>query len=203
MNMKRSTKLFSLFAVLIFAGFSLAFTGLFSTQWNVDRSHSSVSFEIRHFFTKVPGTFEDFDATILFDPENLAESSIEATIQTASINTKHERRDGDLRGENFFETETYPTITFKSSSIEQTGENEFVAHGELTVKDVTKQFDMPFTLLGITDHPFREGRQVAGISSNFTILRNDFGIGKGNWVTDAILSYDVDVAINLELHAEK
>ena len=182
---------------------TIALTNILSTQWSVDGSHSSVNFEIRHFFTKVPGTFEDFEATILFDPENLAESSIEATIHAATINTKHERRDGDLRGENFFEVETYPTITFVSSSIEKTGENEFVAHGELTVKDVTKAFDMPFTLLGITDHPFREGRQVAGISSDFTIMRNDFGIGKGNWVTDAILSYDVDVSINLELHAEK
>ncbi len=201
--MNSSRKFLTAFCILVLSGLSLAFTNIYSTEWTVDKSHSGVTFEIRHFFTKVQGSFDEFDATINFDPDNLAESSIEATITAASINTDHERRDGDLRGENFFETETYPEITFVSSSIEKTGMNEFVAHGTLTVKGIEKDFDMPFTLLGIQDHPFREGRQIAGISSEFTILRNDFGIGKGNWVTDAILSYDVDVSINLELHSSK
>lgn len=201
--MKSSRKLFTALSVVIISGLSLAFSSIYFNEWNVDKSHSSVTFEIRHFFTKVQGSFDEFDATINFDPENLAGSSIEATIKAASINTDHERRDGDLRGENFFEAETFPDITFVSSSIEKTAENEFVAHGTMTVKGIEKEFDMPFTLLGIQDHPFREGRQIAGISSEFTILRNDYGIGKGNWVTDAILSYDVDVSVNLELHSSK
>jgi polyisoprenoid-binding protein YceI len=201
--MARSYKLIPVLMLFILAGFTLAYTQMSSKTWDIDRSHSSVNFEIKHFFTKVPGKFEEFDADITFDPENLEESSISATIQAVSVNTEHERRDGDLRGDSFFDVENYPTITFVSSSIESTGENEFVAHGTLTVKDVSKEFDLPFTLLGVQDHPFREGQQIAGISSEFTIKRNDYNIGTGNWVTDAILSYDVDVAINLELRADK
>jgi polyisoprenoid-binding protein YceI len=194
-------KPFRLLTLLALAIFSVAATPLFSQEWRVDGSHSSIRFEIKHFFTPVSGTFDSFGSTIVFDPENLGESNISATIIAASINTKNDRRDGDLRSPVFFDVENHPTITFESAQIEQTGENTYMAYGVLSIKEVSTDFELPFTLLGMADHPRREGVTVAGISSTFTINRTDFAIGTGNWLSDAVLSHDASLTINLELHS--
>ncbi len=201
--MKTSKKLFSLFALAIFAVASIAMMKMEATPWTVDKSHSSVNFEVRHFFAKVPGAFEDYTANVNFSPENLEESSIDVTIQVASINTKNERRDGHLMSPDFFNAEEFPTISFTSNSIEAKGDNNFVAYGTLTIKDVSKDFELPFTLLGVTENPFRENGLVAGISSEFQLLRNDFGVGTGDWVSDAVVGDEVDVTLNVELNATK
>ncbi|MEQ9264323.1 MAG: YceI family protein [Balneolaceae bacterium] len=201
--MKLTKKLQSLFLLSVFVISSVALVRIDATSWNIDKSHSSINFEVRHFFAKVPGAFNEYEATVNFSPDNLAESNIDVTIQVASVDTKNERRDGHLQSGDFFEAETYPAITFKSDKIESTGDNNFVAHGTLTIKDVTKDFELPFTLLGVMDNPFRENMIVAGISSEFTLLRNDFGVGTGNWVSDAVVGNEVDITLNLELGASK
>lgn len=200
--MKLSQKLFSLFALAIFVVASAAMVKMEAVSWSVDKSHSSINFEVRHFFAKVPGAFEDYSAEVNFSPENLDESSIDVTIQVASINTKNERRDGHLKSADFFNASEYPAITFTSDRIESAdGKNNFVAYGTLTIKDVSKDFELPFTLLGVQDHPFRENALVAGISSEFQLLRNDFGVGTGDWVSDAVVGDEVDVTLNVELNA--
>ena len=201
--MKLSKKLFSLFALAIFTVASVAMVKMEATPWTVDKSHSSINFEVRHFFAKVPGAFEDYSATVNFSPDNLEESSIDVTIQVASINTKNERRDGHLQSADFFNASEYPTITFTSNRIEAAGDNNFVAYGTLTIKDVSKDFELPFTLLGVQDNPFRENALVAGISSEFQLLRNDFGVGTGDWVSDAVVGNEVDITLNVELNATK
>lgn len=201
--MKISKKLQSLLLLTVFIFSSVALVRMDAIAWNIDKSHSSVNFEVRHFFSKVPGAFNEYEATVNFSPDNLAESNISVTIQVASVDTKNERRDGHLQSGDFFEVETYPSITFSSSKIEALGENNFVAHGTLTIKDVSRDFELPFTLLGVQDNPFRESMLVAGISSEFTLLRNDFGVGTGNWVSDAVVGNEVDVTLNLELGASK
>lgn len=201
MNTFNKSLLFT--AVLGFTLLTTAAIRFASTPWTVDASHSSVTFEIRHFFAKVPGEFKEFDADIKFNPEDLAGSSINVTIPIASINTDNERRDGHLKTADFFDAETYPTMTFKSSSIKKTGDNSFVAAGTLTIKDVSKDFELPFTVLGMMDHPMRENMIVAGISSEFQILRSEFGVGTGDYVSDAVIGNEVDVTINLELNASK
>lgn len=201
--MKLTKKLQSLFLLSVFVISSVALVRIDATSWSIDKSHSSINFEVRHFFAKVPGAFNEYEATVNFSPDNLAESNIDVTIQVASVDTKNERRDGHLQSGDFFEAETYPAITFKSDKIESTGDNNFVAHGTLTIKDVTKDFELPFTLLGVMDNPFRENMIVAGISSEFTLLRNDFGVGTGNWVSDAVVGNEVDITLNLELGASK
>lgn len=201
--MKSYNKPFALVAILAFTLLTTAAIRFASTPWAVDASHSSVTFEIRHFFAKVPGEFNEFDAEINFNPEDLAGSSINVTIPIASINTDNERRDGHLKTADFFDAETYPTMTFKSSSIKKTGEDSYIAKGSLTIKDVTKDFDLPFTVLGMMDHPMRENTVVAGISSEFQILRNDYGVGTGDYISDAVIGNEVDVTINLELNASK
>lgn len=201
--MKLSKKILSLFALSTFVFASAAMVKMEATSWSVDKTHSSINFEVSHFFSKVPGVFNEYTADIKFSPDNLSESSIDVTVQIASIDTKNERRNGHLRTPDFFNAEKYPTMTFVSKKIESKGNNKFVAHGTLKIKDVSKNFELPFTLLGVADNPFQEGKLVAGIRSEFILMRNDFGVGTGDWVSDAVVGNQIDVTLNLELNTAK
>lgn len=171
-----------------------------ATPWTIDTSHSAINFSIRHFFTPVDGLFDEYDAEVYFDPANLEGSSISVTIPVTSINTRNERRDGHLQSEDFFNAETWPSMQFVSSEVVAgEGENEFIAKGELTIRDVTEPFELPFRLLGVMDHPFQENMLVAGIVSEFQLLRNDFGVGTGDWAATAVVGDEVNVRLNLEL----
>ena len=196
--LKKSTYLtIAAFLFTAFAAFTT--TDREATSWQVDKAHSTIKFTINHFFTPVAGTFDDVDATINFDPENLAESSIDVTIPIESVNTRNDRRDNHLRSEDFFNTAEWPNMRFASHSIEQTGENQFVARGELTIRDVTRDFDLPFELKGVMDHPMRENTRVAGIVANAELMRNDFGVGVGDWAATAVVGNKVDIELLLEL----
>jgi len=174
-----------------------------ATQWTIDKAHSNIEFSVSHFFTQVEGNFTDYEAAVYFSPDNLPESSIEVTIPVESINTGNNRRDGHLQSPDFFNAEKHPTITFVSDNIESTGNNEFVANGTLTIKDISKQIELPFTLLGVKDNPFKEGTLVAGISASTEINRTDFEVGTGDWASDAVVGDNVKINLNLELNAEK
>lgn len=176
---------------------------MIADTWDIDRSHSNISFSITHFFTPVDGSFEEYNADIQFDPNDLENSSIDVTIPVASINTKNERRDNHLKSEDFFNTSEWPNIEFVSNRIEQAGDNEFVAHGELTIRDVTREFELPFTLLGVMDHPMQDGKKVAGISANAELNRTDYGVGVGDWAATAVVGDEVNIRLNLELTADK
>ena len=194
----------TLFAALFF--FTTAFTipesdTLDATAWEIDTAHSAVNFTINHFFTPVDGTFDEFDAVVLFDPNNLEESSIDVTIPVASINTRNERRDGHLKTEDFFNAAEYPNIRFVSNEIVRDGENNFIARGELTIRDITKEFDLPFELLGVMDHPMQEGKKVAGMVASAELMRNDFGVGTGDWAATAVVGDKVSIKLNLELNS--
>src|SRR5262245_41195068 len=94
-------------------------------SFKIDTAHSEAGFGIRHFFSKTPGRFNDFAGTVQFDDKNLAASSVEVTIQTASINTNQEKRDNHLRGDDFFSAEKFPQITFKSTKVTPGEGNKF------------------------------------------------------------------------------
>jgi len=174
-----------------------------ATEWEVDRAHSAINFTINHFFTPVDGSFDDFNASIHFDPENLEESRIHVVIPVESVNTRNERRDNHLKSEDFFNTSQWQNITFVSNTIEQTGINEFVARGELAIRDVTREFDLPFELLGVMDHPMRENTKVAGIVAIAELLRSDYGVGVGDWAATTVVGDRVNIRLNLELSTNK
>lgn len=197
--MKATIKTLTLFVALFFAAMPLMAQN--ATAWTVDNSHSSIKFEIRHFFSNVPGAFHEYDADIHFDPNNLDDSKLDVTIQVASVDTENERRDGHLRTDDFFNAEKWPTMTFTSNSIESVGDNQFVAKGELTIKDVTKDFELPFTLLGVMDHPRRDGVKIAGFTSEFMLKRNDFGVGTGDYISDAVIGNEVNITLNMEVNS--
>ena len=88
-------------------------------EFGIDGAHSAVAFKVRHFFTQVPGHFDTFDGAIVYDPEKPENSSVQMTVQADSIDTGNENRDGHLRSADFFEVETYPTLSFQSE--ERTG----------------------------------------------------------------------------------
>lgn len=190
--------------VLLFASQLLATDKIsedYSTTWQIDRAHSAVNFTISHFFTPVDGSFDDYQATVIFDPNNLEESSIDVTIPVESVNTKNERRDEHLKSEDFFNASEWSNIRFVSSKIESVGNNQFVAQGELTIRDVTHSFELPFELLGVMDHPMRENTKVAGIVANAELMRTDYGVGVGDWAATAVVGDKVNIRINLELTA--
>lgn len=187
-------------SIALLAVMSIAATKYISTTWTVDKAHSNINFEVRHFFTPVDGTFHDYNATVIFDPANLKESMIDVEIMVNSIDTKNEKRNAHLKTADFFNAEKYPSIKFKSTKIESKGNNKFVAHGDLTIKDITTKIEMPFTLLGVMDNP--RGGKIAGIASEFVINRNAYGVGTGDFVSDAVIGKEVTATLNLELNTK-
>ena len=192
-----------IFTLFILGAASFAATRYAAISWTVNKSHTSITFEAKHFFTSVPGAFEQFDAEVNFDPENLEESSINVQIDVKSINTKNERRDGHLQSADFFQSDIYPYITFSSEKIVSKGDNNFEAHGTLTIKDVSTDFVMPFTLLGIMNSPRQENILIAGFESEFSLLRNDYNVGAGDWISDAVVADEIKVKIDVEVKARK
>ena len=170
----------------------MADTG-FAEKYQIDRSHSSVGFSIRHFVSRTAGRFNQFGGMIDYDPAAPEKTMIEATIQTRSIDTGNERRDGHLRGADFFEVETYPTITFKSTSAVKEGEKILVT-GDLTMHGVTKSVTLPVTVLGIGTHPQRN-TPLAGFETELTLLCSDYGVN--SWANFANVLGD-EVRVNIQ-----
>ena len=194
---------FFIFTLLILGVASLAATHYAALSWTVDKAHTSVTFEAKHFFTNVPGAFESYEAEVNFDPEKLEESSINVQIDVRSINTKNKRRDGHLQSADFFQSDLYPHITFSSEKIVTIGNNNFEAHGTLTIKDVSTKFVMPFTLLGIMNSPRQENILIAGFESEFSLLRKDYNVGAGDWISDAVVADEIKVKVDVEVKAQK
>src|SRR6266446_9139419 len=104
-----------------------------------DKAHSTIGFQVRHLFSKVPGKFNDFSGQIQLDEANPEQSSVEVNIKTASIDTGVKMRDDDLRSPNFFDAAKFPETTFKSKSVKSTGKDTFDVTGDLTMHGVTKE----------------------------------------------------------------
>ena len=186
-------------AALFTVAFLTAFVGDQPlNQWNLDKAHTSITFEVNHFFTGVDGRFDDFEIDLNFDPDNPTGGSVEAVVQIGSVNTANSRRDDDLRSDSFFDATTYPTMEFVSSSIKETGKNKFEAMGKLTIKDKTQDVSIPFEVLGVMDHPRREGTQIIGLRAGFTLNRTEYGVGTGDWMRTSVVGDEVRIKINLE-----
>jgi polyisoprenoid-binding protein YceI len=195
MKMKRilNTLTFALAASLLLT--SLAWAG--SETWQVDPVHSHVGFSVRHFLTPVSGTFKEFSGTIVYDPANAAGSSVELTVQAASISTQNDQRDGHLRSPDFFDVEKYPTLSFKSESVKAAGEGKLHVTGKFTLHGVTKEITVPVEALGALDTPM--GRR-AGFTTEFTIDRKDYGMTWNRALDQggAILGDEVKITITVE-----
>lgn len=165
--------------------------------YTIDPAHSSVGFHVRHFFTKVPGTFAKANGTITVDRANLANSTAEATIDVVSVNTREEKRDRHLLSDDFFSATKFPAMKFKSKAWKQTGADTFDVSGDLTIKDVTKPVVLKVKSLGFG--PGARGAMLSGWEATTTLDRRDFGITYGQ----GVVGNDVDVQINIEAVLQK
>ncbi|TJZ63171.1 polyisoprenoid-binding protein [Sphingobacterium olei] len=143
--------------------------------WNLDKAHSEIEFKVRHMMiSSVKGQFHDFDITVDNSSEDVVNAGIEVSIQTESINTKNEQRDQHLKSGDFFDVETFKTITFQSTDIEKVTDDEFNLTGNLTIKDITKSVTFKVEFGGIAKDPW--GNKKVGYTVIGKINREEFGL---------------------------
>lgn len=165
-----------------------------ANTWQIDASHSELSFRIRHFVSKVRGTFGRWRGTVIADPERLGNGAVNVVIDASSIDTNNERRDADLRSANFFEVEKYPEITFASRSVTVQGSTLTIA-GDLTIRGITKPVTLTGQYIGATAD--NRGRRRIGFEASTTVNRLDWGITWNRLAEGggAMLGDDVEIEI--------
>jgi polyisoprenoid-binding protein YceI len=172
-------------------------------SWVVDKSHSTTNFKIRHLMANFTGRFGDFDATMNIDRANPAKSSVEFTIQAASIDTGNNNRDEHLRSPDFFDAAKYPTISFKSTAVKPTSKDTYDVTGDFTMRGVTKRITIPVTHLGFGKDG--RGNETAGFEIETVVNRKDYGVVWNRTLDEGgvVLGDDVKVSINLEVKKKK
>jgi polyisoprenoid-binding protein YceI len=166
----------------------------------IDPSHSRVGFTVRHMgFSKVRGAFETFEGTVRMNGDDLATLSTEATIQAATVSTGDEKRDGHLRSAEFFETETYPTLTFESTGVRDVQGDAFTLVGTLTMHGVSKEVALDAVYLGSGTDPWG-GTRVA-FEASTKVNREDFGLTWNAVLESGGLLVSKEVEITLEIQA--
>ena len=171
------------------------------TQWQIDSAHSAAHFSIRHLMiANVRGDFSKLSGSVFLDPADLTRSTVEASLETASINTREPQRDAHLRSPDFFDAATHPAITFRSKRITPAGPDHFKVTGDLTIKGVTKEvtLDLEGPTPSVKD-PWVNLR--AGITATAKINRKDFGMAfnallEGGGV---VLGDEVSITIDAEV----
>jgi polyisoprenoid-binding protein YceI len=192
--------------LLALAAFLLGSAPAFAADvYAIDKNHSEVGFQIRHFVTKVRGRFTDFQGTIVADRDKPESSSVEFSVKTASIDTDVVNRDNDLRSANFFEAEKYPDITFKSTKVKQTGKDTYDVTGNFTMHGVTKEITLPVTYLGAVKTKDRQGveGEKVGFETAITLNRKDYGIIWNRPLDQGGLMLGDDVLITINVEANK
>ncbi|WP_301107129.1 YceI family protein [Sporosarcina sp.] len=168
------------------------------TKWNVDAAHTNVGFSVRHMMvSNVRGNFTGIEGSVEGDLENLTEAKINFNIDVNTLNTNNEDRDNHLRSDDFFAVESYPNITFVSTKIVKTGEDDYDVLGDLTVKNVTKKITFKVTRTGAGKNPW--GVEVVGFEAETKISRKEFGLTWNQVLeTGGVLVGD-DIKITVEL----
>jgi polyisoprenoid-binding protein YceI len=177
---------------------AIAFTASAFAQaktWQIDPNHSAAQFSVRHMgISTVRGAFTKVSGTAIYDPADPSKTSIEATIDATSVDTRVERRDNDLRSPNFFDVAKYPTLTFKSKHTEAAGPGKLKVTGDLTIHGVTKEvvLDVDGPSAPVQDG---KGNSHMGASASTKINRKDFGVNGAS----SVVGDDVPITIDVEL----
>ncbi|NRD80381.1 YceI family protein [Bacillus sp. BRMEA1] len=172
------------------------------SKWALDVAHSSVDFSVRHMMiANVKGSFNSFNAVIEADPTDLTSASIEFTIETASVDTRNQDRDGHLVSADFFDVANFPLMTFTSTDIAKINDDEYNVTGDFSLHGVTKKETFKVTYEGSGKDPW--GNEKVGFSVEGTVNRTDYGlVWNAALETGGVLVGD-KVKINLQIQAAK
>lgn len=170
------------------------------TVWAVDKAHSKVGFSVTHLLiTEVEGYFKDFVLVVKAPKDDFSDAQIDFKARTASIFTDNDKRDEHLRSDDFFNSEKYPEMTFKSKSFKKVSNNKYKLTGDLTIRDVTKEITLDVEYNGSVKDPW--GNTKAGFNVTGTLNRFDYGL-KWNALTElggAVVDKIVKLRINVQL----
>ncbi|HTR48002.1 MAG TPA: YceI family protein [Verrucomicrobiae bacterium] len=176
-----------------------------TTTWNLDPAHSNASFVVRHLgISNVRGEFTKFTGTVQLDDADVTKSSVTASIDLASVNTRVEARDNDLRSDHFFDVAKYPTMTFQSTKVAKAADGSLKLTGNLTLHGVTKE--VTFDVTGPSAPLQAMGGTRRGAVATTTIKRSDFGITYGAMKVgngSLMVGDDVQITIDLEMVLQK
>lgn len=169
------------------------------STWQIDPKHSTAEFAVRHMMvTTVKGHISGMEGTIELDEADLTRSSVKASLDVATIDTRDPQRDGHLRSADFFDVERFPSITIESTRIEPSGDRYRII-ANLTIRDVTKEITLEATLEGRQRDPW--GSERAGFSGQTVIDRRDFGLTWNQALEAGAVLVGNDVRISIELEA--
>ena len=176
-----------------------------STAWHIDAAHTQVEFAVRHLMiSTVRGRFSDFAGAVIVPDDDFTRAQIEVRVGVASIDTREPQRDAHLKSPDFFDVETYPTMTFTSRRIERyrPDADTYAIVGDLTLHGVTNEIILDATLEGRTTDPW--GNDRAGFSATGKINRKDFGLGWNQLLETGgvVVGDEVKIAIDAELVAQ-
>ncbi len=184
---------FKLSASIIALTLLAALTAAAQDTWTIDPNHTSAQFSVRHLgVSTVRGAFTKVSGTVQYDPANPAKTAIQATIDVASVDTRVEMRDNDLRSANYFDVAKYPTITFQSKRVEAAGAGKLKVIGDLTIHGTTKEVVLD------VDGPSPQmkdpwGNQRVGASATTKVNRMDFGVSGGKGAVGEEISITIDI----------
>lgn len=171
------------------------------TVWTIDPSHSSVEFAVKHLMiSTVRGRFGDVVGTVTVEGDDPTTAKVEATIGTASIDTRSEQRDAHLRSADFFDVETYPELSFRSKRVERIG-GDFRLVGDLTIRNVTREVALDATFEGTGKDPW--GGERAGFTAKTKIDRSDYGLTWNQALETGGVVVSNEIRITIEIEATK
>jgi polyisoprenoid-binding protein YceI len=178
-------------------------TPALAATWSVDPVHTQVGFSVTHMMVSTArGTFSGVDGTIEYDPANVAATKVTATIQVATIDTHNADRDTHLRSPDFFDAETYPTITFVSKGVRKVSKAGFELVGDLTMKGVTKEVVLK---TGPISPAYQDpwGNTKVGTTATLVVNRQDYGVSWNKTLDQGGVIVGDEVTITLDLELQK
>ncbi len=194
----------SLGILLLLCFFLMAVPGISGAElarYDIDPDHSSIEFSVAHMVvSKTKGRFTDYTGFVEMDTDGVKIKAIEAVINTASVNTMHEKRDNHLKNEDFFNVEKYPTMTYKMKYSRKEKDN-IIAIGDLTLLGVTKEVTLTGKFNGVVKDPY--GNIRAGFTAEGKLNRKDFGMNWSKLLDGGGLVVGDEIAIKLEIESIK
>ncbi|MGO2863098.1 MAG: YceI family protein [Brevibacterium sp.] len=170
--------------------------------WVIDPAHTRLGFSSRHaMVTRIRGAFNIVEGTAVVDAEDLSATEVTITIDVDSVDTRTPDRDAHLRSADFFDVENYPTITFKSTGVDEVEERSYIVNGDLTIRDITRPVSVPLEMLGIDRD--QNGTLRVGLEGKRRIDRKDWGVTWNTTLDSGGLLVSDKITLEFELSLTK